>query len=115
MFESLQSRAEPWQAPLLQASLTVQKSPSSQDVPSAFDGFEQMPVPVLQVPATWHWSDAVQTTGSAPVQVPLWQESVCVQALPSSHAEPSAFDGFEQMPVPVLQVQIGRASCRARE
>src|SRR2546422_569814 len=87
--------------------LMIRRPPRSTLFPSTTlfrSGFEQMPVPVLQVPATWHWSEAVQTTGLEPVQVPLWQEAVCVQALPSSHAEPFAFDGFEQMPVPVLQV-----------
>ena len=38
-------------------------------------GFEQMPVAGLQVPATWHWSVAVQTTGLPPAQVPAWQVS----------------------------------------
>jgi hypothetical protein len=46
-------------------------------------GFEQTPVVVLQVPTPWHWSDAVQVIGFAPVHVPPWQVSVCVQALPS--------------------------------
>jgi hypothetical protein len=55
----------------VQLSLTVQKSPSSQDVPLAFGGFEHWPVVGLQVPAAWHWSEAVQTTGAVPVQVPL--------------------------------------------
>jgi hypothetical protein len=34
----------------------------------------------------WHWSEAVQITGFAPVQTPAWQESVCVHASLSSHA-----------------------------
>src|SRR3989442_851746 len=33
-------------------------------------GEEQTPVPGLQVPGSWHWSGAEQTTGVAPVQVP---------------------------------------------
>jgi len=41
----------------------------------------------------------VQTTGLLPVQTPLWQVSVCVQALPSLQAAPFAFGGFEQAPV----------------
>ena len=48
---------------------------------------------------TWHWSGAVQTTGFAPVQLPAWQVSVCVQALPSLHAVPFALAGFEHTPV----------------
>src|SRR2546425_1172573 len=47
----------------------------------------------------------MQTTGFEPVQTPAWQVSVCVQALPSLQAVPSAAGGFEQ---------IGRASCRER-
>jgi hypothetical protein len=44
-----------------------------------------------QVPATWHWSDAEHTMGLLPVHVPLWQVSVCVQALPSLHVVPFGF------------------------
>ena len=56
------------------------------------------------MPATWHWSLAVQTTGFAPVQVPAWQVVVCVQALPSLQAVPLGAFGFEQTPVAGLQV-----------
>ena len=82
----------------------MQRLPSLQDVPFAFDGFEQTPVPGLQVPTSWHWSAAVHTTGFAPVHTPDWQLSVCVQALASLHDVPSAFAGFEQTPVPGLHV-----------
>ncbi len=51
------------------------------------------------VPATWHWSLAVHTTGFEPTHVPLWQVSVRVHALPSLHAVPSAAAGFEHRPV----------------
>src|SRR5258706_6584169 len=47
-----------------------------------------MPVPGLHVPALWPWSGAAQTTGLAPVQAPVWQVSVCVQALPSLQVVP---------------------------
>ncbi len=47
---------------------------------------------------------ARQTTGLLPVQVPPWQVSVCVQALPSSQLEPFAFAGLEQIPVAGLHV-----------
>src|SRR5204862_6218 len=63
-----------------------------------------MPVVESQVPASWHWSEAVQTTGLAPVQVPSWQVSVWVQALPSLHAVPLLAFGLEHRPVAVLQV-----------
>jgi hypothetical protein len=39
-----------------------------------------------------------------PTQVPDWQESLCVHALPSEHVAPSALAGFEQTPVVALQV-----------
>ena len=45
--------------------------PSLQAVPFGFAGFEHNPVPELQVPARWHWSLAVQTTGFAPVHTPV--------------------------------------------
>ena len=43
---------------------------SSHAVPSEAAGFEQDPVAVSHVPATWHWSSAEQMTGLAPVQAP---------------------------------------------
>jgi hypothetical protein len=51
-------------------SVWVQALVSLQAVPSDWGGFEQRPVPGLHVPATWHWSLAVQTTGLPPVHVP---------------------------------------------
>ena len=92
------------QAPAWQVSASVQPSPSLQAAPSAFTGLEQIPVPGWQTPASWHWSDAVQTTGLAPTHTPAWHESAGVQALPSLHAVPSIFAGFEQRPVPGLQI-----------
>ena len=38
------------------------------------------------------------------MHVPDWQVSVWVQALPSLHADPFGLTGFEQAPVPLLQV-----------
>jgi hypothetical protein len=40
--------------------LVVQALPSLHVVPFAFGGFEQTPVPVLQVPTSWHWSLAAR-------------------------------------------------------
>src|SRR5205814_2290601 len=94
----------PVQVPLWQVSVCVQASPSLHAVPLLAFGLEHWPVAVLQVPATWHWSEAVQTTGLPPVQSPLWQVSVCVQALPSLHAVPLLVAGFEHLPVAGLQV-----------
>src|SRR3989442_241395 len=95
---------EPAQVPDWHVSLWVQAVPSLHDVPSVAFGFEQVPVVGLQVPATWHWSLAVQVTGLEPVQVPDWQVSVWVQALPSLHDVPLVAFGFEQVPVVGLQV-----------
>ena len=85
-------------------SVCVHPFPSLQAVPSGFGGFEQLPVAGLQVPASWHWSGAAQTTGFVPVQTPDSHASVCVQALPSPQAVPSGFSGFEQLPVAGLHV-----------
>jgi hypothetical protein len=46
----------------------VQASPSLHDDPLAFTGFEQ--TPPEQVPAVWHWSDAVHVMEFVPTQVP---------------------------------------------
>src|SRR5437660_894044 len=89
----------PVQAPALQTSLSVLASPSSQGLPSGVTGFEQVALSGSQTPASWHWSWAVQTTGLAPVHVPPWQVSLCVQRSPSLQAAPSALAGFEHAPV----------------
>jgi len=81
----------------------VQGLPSLHDAPSAFAGFEHAPVAGLHVPASWHWSDAVQATGLAPAQVPAWQASDCVHALPSLQALPFGLAGLEQAPFAGLQ------------
>jgi hypothetical protein len=95
---------EPTQAPAWQASVCVQAVPSSQDVPSSSAGFEHVPLAGSQVPAAWHWSLAVHTTGFEPTQAPAWQASVCVQAVPSLQEVPSAAAGFEQAPFAESQV-----------
>ena len=68
-------------------------------VPLGLAGFEHTPVVVLQAPAVWHWSWAVQVTGLLPLHAPAWQVSLWVHALPSLHAAPSALAGLEQRPV----------------
>jgi len=75
------------QVPAWQRS-AVQKSPVSHVVPSGFFGFEHSPVVGLHVPATWHWSEGVHTTGLAPWQIPPWQVSECVHRLPSLQGVP---------------------------
>src|SRR5437016_3292735 len=88
----------PMQLPAWQVSVWVQASPSAQALPSAWFGLEHVPLAGSQTPATWHWSRAVQMTGLAPMQLPAWQVSVCVQASPSEQALPSALSGLEQVP-----------------
>src|SRR5215470_5746256 len=73
------------QTPAWQVSVWVQASLSSQAVPSAAVGSEQMPVAGSQTPATWHWSRAVQTTGvpGSHVNVPRLHTSMPLHASPS--------------------------------
>src|SRR5437773_230846 len=89
----------PVQVPARQVSLWVHALPSLQVVPSTSRGLEQVPLAGSQVPATWHWCGAEQTTGLEPVQAPAWQVSLCVQALPSLQDTPSEAAGFEQTPL----------------
>jgi len=95
---------EPTHAPAVHASVCVHALPSLHVVPSAAFGFEHVPVDGLHVPTAWHWSAATQTTGLAPVHVPLSHVSVCVQALPSLQVVPFAAAGFEHVPVNGLHV-----------
>jgi hypothetical protein len=95
---------DPVHVPFWQLSLCVQALPSLQVVPLAAIGFEQEPVMASHVPATWHASLAVHVTGLVPVQVPFWQVSVSVQALPSLQLVPFAATGLEHCPVVVLHV-----------
>ena len=105
---SLQTTAVPgWQMPPAQASPAVQALLSLHDVPPGAFGLEQIPVAGLQVPATWHWSSAVQST-AVPEQVPPARHtSPVVQALLSVHDEPVAITvaavvpGFDVQPFTV--------------
>jgi hypothetical protein len=95
----------PKQWPDRQTSVSVQAFPSSHDVPFAAMGpSEHVPLAGSHVPARWHCSDAVQTTGFDPVQTPDRHVSVCVQPFPSLHPVPSGAVGFEQVPVAELHV-----------
>ena len=96
----------PAHLPAWQVSVCVQALPSLQALPSGFAGFEHEPVAGSQVPASWHESAPPQVTGFAPVQTPLWQVSVRVQALPSLHAAPSGMAGLEHWPVAGSQLPI---------
>jgi len=55
---------------LVHTSPWVQALASLQAVLSGWFGLEQVPVEESQVPATWHGSEAVHTTGLVPVQTP---------------------------------------------
>lgn len=72
-------------------------------VPSAFAGFEHIPVAPSQVPAIWQVSSGMHITGAPPVHTPAWQVSLWVHALLSLHADPLTFIGVEHMPVAGLQ------------
>src|SRR2546428_7569019 len=94
----------PMHVPLVQVSVMVHALPSLHAVPLALAGFEHAPVVGSQVPASWHWSGVGQVTGLEPMQAPLWQVSVCVQALPSLHTVPLALAGSVHWPVVGSQV-----------
>jgi hypothetical protein len=72
-------------------SVCVQALESLHPVPFALFGFEQTPVPVLQMPTSWHWSRAVQTTAVPDWQTPDWHASPVVQAFPSLQDTPLGF------------------------
>jgi hypothetical protein len=83
-------------------SPTVLALPSLQVVPFEAEGFEHAPVAWSQVPATWHWSEAVQVTPmqwSTPAHAPAVHTSPTVLALASSQVVPFEAAGFEHVPV----------------
>jgi len=91
--------------PLWQVLIPLHLLPSSQSAPLLFAGFEHTPVLALQVPASWHTSEAAQVTGGVVcVHVPLWQVLIPLHMLPSSQSAPLLFAGFEHTPVLGLQV-----------
>lgn len=94
----------PTHTPDWHVSTWLHALPSLQAVPFGTSGFVQAPVPVLQVPAAWHWSEGAQTTALPPVHTPDWHVSSCVQALPSLQAVPLGVLGFEHNPVVASQV-----------
>jgi hypothetical protein len=63
----------------------VQTLLSVQGAPSGLAGLEHRPVAGLQMPASWHWSNAVQVSATFTHPLDGLQESV-VQRLPSSQA-----------------------------
>jgi hypothetical protein len=88
-FGAVQVTAVPVQTPFWQASPVVHELPSSQAVPFALSVAEHAPVAGLHTGGLWHWSGAgPQSTVVWPTQVPPWQMSPPVQALPSLHDTP---------------------------
>src|SRR5947207_1121263 len=89
--------------PASQASVCVHALASSQRAASGLAGLLQTPGAGSQVPAVWHWSAAVHTTGFAPTQAPAWQVSLCVHALASLQLVPLDLAGLLQAPDAGLQ------------
>jgi len=76
------------QVPARQVSAPLQKLPSSHDVPSAAGAWLQPPA-ASQV-STVHGLWSSQSIGWDATQLPPWQLSLPLQALPSPHGVPSA-------------------------
>src|SRR5438093_847051 len=93
----------PLQVPPWQTSFCVQALPSSHGVSFWGVGAEVAAGAGLEVLSVWSWWEVV-LVGLVPVQVPPWQTSVCVQALPSSHGVSSSLAGLEHAPVAGLQM-----------
>jgi hypothetical protein len=60
---------------------------------------EQKPVTGSQVPGTWHWSTAVQTTASPPTQNPFKHKAPTLQLLPSLQGVPFGANGKSHKPL----------------
>jgi hypothetical protein len=67
-------------------------------------GWPHVPASGSQTPAVWHHGGRLQTTGAPPTQLPPWQLSPFVQALPSVQALPFAFVTTEHEPFAGLQL-----------
>jgi hypothetical protein len=76
------------QTPDWQVTFKSHALPSLHALPLGAVGFEHWPVAGLHVPATWHWSLAVQTTGVDGTQCPA----------------PSHVGAVEHAPLPLPQV-----------
>jgi hypothetical protein len=90
-----QLRVLPEQVPAEHASLTVQKAPSSQIVPSDFGCAKQVSFVSLQVPSL-HWSDWPEQSRVEPEQLPAVHWSLTVQNAPSSQVVASALGALVQ-------------------
>jgi hypothetical protein len=83
--------------PAWQVSDCVHALASLQGEPLGLAGFEHAPLAGLQVPVTWHWSEAEHVTGFEPTHEPPWHWSVCVHALASLHG--LSLFGWRHVPV----------------
>ena len=100
-----------WQPPLVEppppspapSHTPFWQLPLEQGVPSGFAGSEQLPL--WQLPGSWHSSVALQTTGSAPLQLPAWQVSVWVQASLSSQLVPLSASQAPSLDAPATMLQ----------
>jgi hypothetical protein len=95
-------RSTPAHTPAVHLSLAVLGLPSLQAVPFVAAGLLHVPDEWLQVPATWHWSEAVQVTfaqRSTPAHTPAVHRSLTVFALPSLQLVPSLAAGLLHVPV----------------
>lgn len=89
-----------------QVSLTEQRLELLQGEPLSLLGLEHLPVAVSQIPATLHWSLAVQRV-TLPMHVPFRHLSFLVQLFMSLHVVPSTLLVAMQSPVSGLQVPLG--------
>ncbi len=104
---SLQTLVVPTQTPVWQASLVVHALPSVQTVPLTTAAKTQLPVTTSQV-------SAVQAllslhTLAVPRQLPFWQTSPLVHALPSLQAAPLARAVKAQLPLTASQLSVVQA------
>jgi hypothetical protein len=97
----VQTTAVPPQTPLVHTSEVVHALLSLQVDPFVLIGL--LHTPAVQVPISWHWSEAVQTT-AVPPQTPLVHTSVVVHASLSLQVDPFVLIGL--LHTPAVQVPI---------
>jgi hypothetical protein len=90
------------QVPSWHVSVPLQTLPSLHAVPFA-TGVTVQPLCGLHA-STVHGLPSSHVRVAPLRQVPAWHASACVQALPSSQAEPFGLVGFEHCPVDGLQM-----------
>ena len=110
-----QSTAEPAQMPEVQTSVVVQRSVSSQVVPSATGIATQPPAAASQTPVLQASVNAEQSTAAPPTQTPVAHMSPMVQTSPSSQPVPSATGTAVHAPVAASHVPVLQASVIAEQ